>query len=511
MRTNDDLNGCLLARFRGPSAPAWLLRWLDDGLAGVVLFAENITGAEQVRSLVSELRAHNPRALVAADEEGGIVTRMEAAVGSSFPGNAALGAVDDLAATSRVARGIGAMLAAGGLNLELAPVADVASNPDNPVIGVRSFGADPERVAAHTAAFVTGVQACGVAACAKHFPGHGRTGVDSHLELGSVAASLAELADSDLVPFRAAIAAGVRTVMTAHVRFPAVDDKPATISRRWLTEVLRGELGFAGVIITDALDMAAIGDSAESAAGAVGALAAGADLLCLSAGRAAQQRAVSALEAAVADGSVSRRRIAEAAERVRALADWARPALVPDPEVADPEVADPEVGRCLARRSLVITGSAGMLPAPPYVLDAGGRMSVQLEDSAASLLGLLRDRLPGTEGVRLTVPAGEADDADLTGLGSWLAAAAGRPLVLVVRDAHRRPWQRELLRRALAARPDAVVVGTGTAHDRELAGPAYLGTLGASRASLTAAADLLAGNTSATSCVPNVNITNLCP
>jgi beta-N-acetylhexosaminidase len=495
MRVNDDLNGCLLARFRGPSAPAWLLKWLDDGLAGVVLFAENITGAEQVRSLVSELRAHNPRALVAADEEGGIVTRMEAAVGSSFPGNAALGAVDDLAATSRVARGIGAMLAASGLNLELAPVADVASNPDNPVIGVRSFGADPERVAAHTAAFVTGVQACGVAACAKHFPGHGRTGVDSHLELGSVTASLAELADSDLVPFRAAIAAGVRTVMTAHVRFPAVDDKPATISRRWLTEVLRGELGFAGVIITDALDMAAIGDSAESAAGAVGALAAGADLLCLSAGRAAQQRAVSALEAAVADGSVSRRRIAEAAERVQALADWARPArpaLVPDPEV----------GRCLARRSLVIAGSAGVLPAPPYVLDAGGRMSVQLEDSAASLLGLLRDRLPGTEGVRLTVPAGEADDADLTGLDSWLAAAAGRPLVLVVRDAHRRPWQRELLRRALAARPDAVVVGTGTAHDRELARSAYLGTLGASRVSLTAAADLLAGSTSAVSPCP---------
>jgi beta-N-acetylhexosaminidase len=273
--------------------------------------------------------------------------------------------------------------------------------------------------------------------------------------------------------------------MTAHVRFPAVDDAPVTMSRRWLTDVLRGELGFTGVIITDALDMRAIGDSAESAAGAVGALAAGADLLCLGADLDSQQRALSALEAAVEAGSVSRARVAEAAGRVRALAEWARPARA--------LTAERGAGKSLARRSLVIAGPAGTLPGAPYVLDAGGRMSVQLEDSAASLLGLLRERLPGTEGVRLTVPAGEPDAFDLADLDRWLSAAAGRPLVLVVRDAHRRPWQREMLARALAARPDAVVVGTGTAHDRVLAGSAYLGTLGASRVTLTAAADLLAG------------------
>lgn len=484
-RTDDGLNGCLLARFHGPSAPPWLLRWLDHGLAGVVLFAGNITSAEQTRALVSELRAHNPRALLAVDEEGGIVTRLEAATGSSFPGNAALGAIDDLAATSQVARDIGALLACNGLNLNLAPVADVASNPDNPVIGVRSYGADPERVAAHTAAFVTALQECGVAACAKHFPGHGRTGVDSHLVLPTVPASLAELTASDLVPFRAAVGAGVRAVMTSHVCFPAVDEKPVTMSHRWLTDVLRGELGFGGVTITDALDMGAIGDSGSSAAGAVGALAAGADLLCLGANRAAQERAVSALADAVAEGSVSRERIAEAARRVRALADWARPVESLPPDLAS--------GACLARRSLVIAGPVGKLRTAPYVVDAGGRMSVQLEDSAASMLGLLRDRFAGTEGVRLTVPVGGADVFDLAGLHGWLAAAAGRPLVLVVRDAHRRPWQRELLRRALGTRPDAVVVGTGTADDRALARSAYLGTLGASRASLTAAADLLAG------------------
>jgi beta-N-acetylhexosaminidase len=126
-------------------------------------------------------------------------------------------------------------------------------------------------------------------------------------------------------------------------------------------------------------------------------------------------------------------------------------------------------------------------------------MSVQLEDSAASMLGLLRERLPGTDGARLLAPAGGPDVFDLADLDRWLAAATGRPLVLVVRDAHRRPWQRELLCRALAVRPDALVVGTGTAHDRTLTGSAYLGTLGASRVSLTAAADLLAGRDGALS------------
>jgi beta-N-acetylhexosaminidase len=486
-----DVYGCLLARFRGPSAPGWLLKWLDDGLAGVVLFAENITSVEQTRSLISELRAHNPRAIVAVDEEGGIVTRLEAAVGSSLPGNAALGAIDDPGQTGRVGAEVGAMLAERGFSLDLAPVADTAANPDNPVIGVRSFGADPERVAAHTAAFVTGLQSRGVAACAKHFPGHGRTGSDSHLELPTVDASLAELSASDLVPFRAAIEAGVASIMTAHVRFPAVDDKPATLSRRWLIDILRGDLGFEGVIITDALDMAAIGDSAESASGAVTALRAGADLLCLSRDAAAQERAVAGLEAAVEAGAVSRERVAEAAARVRGLASWAAPDAGADPGggrgAAEGAGRDRGLGAELARRSLVVGETVGALPAAPYVLDAGGRMSTLLEDSAACLLGLLADRMPGTDGVRL------ADQSGLDGLDGRLAAAAGRPLVVVVRDAQRHQWQRELVGRALAARPDAVVVGTGMAHDRPLAGPAYLGTLGASRASLTAAADLLAG------------------
>ncbi len=483
MTSTPGVDGCLLARFDGPALPSWLRRWLDDGLAGVALFAGNITGPEQLRSLVAELREHNPDVLVAVDEEGGIVTRLEAATGSSYPGNAALGVIDDVALTAQIARSIGAMLAASGLGLDLAPVADAEGDLADPVIGVRSFGADPARVAAHTAAFVTGVQASAVAACAKHFPGHGRSAADSHLELPVVAVTLPELRATDLVPFGAAVDAGVRSVMTAHVVYPAIDSWPATLSHRILGGVLRGELGFDGVVISDALDMAAIGDGPENAAGAVAALAAGVDLLCLPAAPAAQRRAAETLVTVINDGELSHRRVSDAAARVAALAQWARPVPAGAP--------DPELGAAAARRALFADGAVVPLSSAPYVLDAGGRMSAQLADSAGSLLGVLRGRLPGTDGVRFTAAP------ELRWLDRQLAMAAGRPLVIVVRDAHRQRWQRELLGRALAARPDALVVGTGTTHDRGLAGGAYLGTRGASRASLTAAADLLAGRGSA--------------
>ena len=471
-----EVYGCLLARFDGPQPPGWLLDWLDRGLAGVLLMAQNVSGRDQLRSLTSQLREHNPQVLIAADEEGGIVTRVEAATGSSYPGNAALGAIDDVELTRRVAASIGAMLADRGISVDLAPVADTDANPANPVIGVRSFGARPDRVAAHTAAFVHGLQAAGVAACAKHFPGHGRTDADSHLELPSVAATLPELAATDLAPFRAAIAAGVESVMTAHVQFPAIDSGPATLSRRLLHDVLRTELGFDGVVITDALEMAAIAGRAD---GPVAALAAGADLLCLPATAAARERARDTVVIALRSGDLARPQVEAAAQRVAALAT--RVGRVP----AAP--ADPGLGLAAARRALLADGLALPLTGPPYVLDAGGLMSTQLEDSAASLLGLLRGRWPGTSGARLTGPA------DMTGVEGRIAAAAGRPVVVVVRDAHRHDWQRDLLRAVLALRPDALVVGTGTTHDRGLAGRAYLGTRGASRASLLAAAALLAG------------------
>ena len=168
-------SSCILPGFEGPVVPDWVRRRLAEGLGGVVLYAWNVESRDQLRALTDDLRSERADLLIAIDEEGGDVTRLEAATGSSYPGNGALGVVDDVELTERVAAAIGAELAEVGVNLDFAPVADVNTNPQNPVIGIRSFGSDGDLVARHVAAFVRGLQSSGVAACAKHFPGHGDT------------------------------------------------------------------------------------------------------------------------------------------------------------------------------------------------------------------------------------------------------------------------------------------------------------------------------------------------
>ncbi len=269
--------GCLLPGFPGEEPPDWVRQLLETGLGGVVLYAWNVRDPGQLRALTDALRAERPELVVAIDEEGGDVTRLEAKDGSSYPGNWALGVVDDVGLTRAVAGAMAGDLAAAGINLDFAPVADVNTTVDNPIIGVRSFGSDAELVARHVAAFVEGLEGGGVAACAKHFPGHGDTLEDSHLELPTVE----ELRPEALRPFRAAIDAGVTAIMTAHIRVSEMGDEPATLSRTLLSDVLRGELGFTGVAITDALEMKAISGTVGVEQGAVQALAAGADALCL--------------------------------------------------------------------------------------------------------------------------------------------------------------------------------------------------------------------------------------
>ncbi|WP_324275572.1 glycoside hydrolase family 3 protein [Blastococcus brunescens] len=204
---------------------------------------------------------------MALDEEGGDVTRLEYLTGSSYPGNLALGVVDDPAVTEAVAAAIGADLRRAGVTVDFAPSVDVNSDSRNPVIGVRSFGPDPDAVARHGVAYVRGLQSAGVAATAKHFPGHGATTVDSHLGLPTIDADAATFRRRELPPFAAAVRAGVDLVMTSHVVFSALDARPATLSRRLLVDLLRTELGFAGVVVTDALDMAGV-RAAHGVAGA---------------------------------------------------------------------------------------------------------------------------------------------------------------------------------------------------------------------------------------------------
>ncbi len=310
--------------FIGTTVPAWIADAVGDGLRSVCLYGSNIADRAQTHRLCRSLRDLSRSLLIAVDEEGGDVTRLHFPTGSPEPGNAVLGRLDDLDVTRRSAARIGADLAAYGIGLDIAPVVDVNSADDNPVIGTRSFGADPDAVARHTVAYVEGLATRSVAACAKHFPGHGDTHTDSHLEQPHVLADLDTVHRRELAPFRAAIAAGVPTVMTSHILVPALDPSaPATFSERILQEVLRAELGFTGVIVTDALDMAGASATQGIPTAAVRALVAGADLLCLGSETTAQAYAavLDAIVAAVDAGLLDRRRLEDAAARVATLAD----------------------------------------------------------------------------------------------------------------------------------------------------------------------------------------------
>ncbi|WP_297084227.1 glycoside hydrolase family 3 protein, partial [uncultured Demequina sp.] len=246
----------LMPGFEGPELPAWVERRLREGMGGVCLFATNVRSPEQLRALTDAIYAANPDAIVSIDEEGGDVSRLYQRDGSPFPGNALLGRIDDEALSRAVGEQVGRELREVGVNLTLAPDVDVNSNPSNPVIGVRSFGADAALVGRHGVAWTQGVQAMGVAADAKHFPGHGDTAQDSHVSLPTVDADVQALRQRELAPFAAAIAGGVQTIMSSHIMVPALDpDNPATFSSAILTDLLRAEMGFDGVIVSDALDM----------------------------------------------------------------------------------------------------------------------------------------------------------------------------------------------------------------------------------------------------------------
>jgi beta-N-acetylhexosaminidase len=473
MRSVDErlVSGCLFPGFEGTTAPDWLRRWVAEGLGGVVLYGRNIASPWQLRELTDSLKAERADVLIAIDEEGGDVTRLEAENGSSYPGNAALGAVDDAELTMQLANAVAWDLLDAGANWNFAPVADVNTNPWNPVIGIRSFGSEAELVARHTAAFVRGTQLAGVIACPKHFPGHGDTDVDSHLELPSVE----EITDEALLPFRAAIDAGARSVMTAHIRVAALGDEPATTNRAVLQELLRDELGFIGMTVTDALEMRAISATVGIEEGAIRALEAGADALCLGADLDEQQTksVLDAIVEAVRSGRLPRARVEEAVERVLLNREW-----VSHPQRA--ERAEADVGIEAARRALRVHGHP-QLSRAPLVVDLEPEPSI----AAGPMPGpgeLLSRSLPGSETVRL----GEGMAPD--------RVPRDRQLVLVLRDAHRHPWQRKIADALLEKSRDAIVVEVGIPYWRPSGGAAYVATHGAGRVNLEVAAETVVGS-----------------
>ncbi|HKE50227.1 MAG TPA: glycoside hydrolase family 3 N-terminal domain-containing protein, partial [Actinomycetes bacterium] len=237
------VNATLVASYQSIEPPGWMLELIEAGLGSVLLSSWNIASPEQLGATTARFRDLAPRMLVSIDEEGGDVTRLDSATGSPYPGSAALGAIDDPALTQAVHQAMGADLINAGVNFDFAPSVDVNSAAENPVIGTRSFGAEPDLVARHGVAAVRGLHGAGVAACVKHFPGHGAAVNDSHYRIPVLDLPLDLLTERDLAPFRAALAAGVRAVMSAHVVVPELTGTtPATLSSAAIQGLLRGQL-----------------------------------------------------------------------------------------------------------------------------------------------------------------------------------------------------------------------------------------------------------------------------
>jgi len=406
------------------------------GVGGLVLLGRNVGRPEETRSLVDALQALSEiPLLVAVDQEGGMVCRIPAPL-HSFPGNMALGAcgadAEDLA--EQQAGAVGRELRALGVNWNFAPCVDVNSCPDNPIIGVRSYGEDPELVARLGAASVRGFQGAGVMACPKHFPGHGDTEVDSHLDLPVVRRGLGELERVELRPFRAAIGAGAASLMTTHILFPALDpERPATLSAAVLTSTLRQRLGFAGLVVTDCLEMRAIAGGVGTARGAVEAIKAGADMVLVCHTLETQRATVRALKEAVQSGELPESRLNEAAGRVLAAkqrfavgssAGRSQPWLAPEHDALEKRIA---------LQSITLVRNAGAIPIPP-----GARAVVaSIHPSGQRLAAALGRHAVSVEWLPLSGVA-KASDREAAVAAAREASNSGG--VLVFATAPKEPW-----------------------------------------------------------------------
>jgi beta-N-acetylhexosaminidase len=293
----------------------------------VVLFARNVESPRQLAQLNGDLqrtvKANGDAGLIISiDQEGGRIARLRKETGfAEFPSAQSVGASSDPTGAARqIARAMATEMKAAGINMNLAPVLDVNNNPANPVIGDRSFGADPALVAACGVAFIETLQTEGIMAVGKHFPGHGDTTVDSHVALPVVPHDRARLESVEFAPFKAAIRAGVAGIMSAHISFPAIDSTPnlaATLSRKVMTDLLRDELKFGGIRMTDSLEMGALQTSGYPVpVAAITALQAGADLLLFNCGHAMNRQAHAAIVDAARRGEIPSARLDEAVRRV---------------------------------------------------------------------------------------------------------------------------------------------------------------------------------------------------
>lgn len=457
-------------------------------VGGVVIFERNVGGPDELARLTTDLQAvacsnGDPPLLIAIDQEGGRVARLKAARGfTEFPGAMALAATGDVENARRVARAMAAELLAVGINMNLAPNLDVNNNPDNPVIGIRSFSSDPATVAAFGMAFAEGLQAAGILAVGKHFPGHGDTSVDSHIALPLVPHDRDRLDTVEFVPFKAAISApspvatgegwgggqGIAGIMSAHVTFPAIDPTSglaATLSQRVLIGFLRDELGYDGLALTDALDMGALAKSGYAQpVAAVTALAAGADVLVFNHGHELHRQAHTLILERVRGGQLPADRLDVAAGRVLAAKERFG-LLEPGGRGQESGVrrqeagVGPQVGtaehKALAREIAaqaitLLRDDACLLPLAPEA------ELLAIEPPAAVGLG----KALGATTLSISAHPSTAEIQTAVGM-----AAEGRTVIVATADARQSPGQARLVLALLAAKAPVVVIAVRGPYD----------------------------------------------
>ncbi len=540
----DEMVGQMFAvGFEGQTAPAYLLDWLARGRVGtVILFARNVESPQRLAALTKSLHdAAKYPLLIGIDQEGGTVARLRDGFTES-PGAMALAsaASDQEARTERVSRMLAKEMRAVGINWDYAPAVDIAYTSNNPSVGTRSFGVDPESVASLAAAAVKGFEAGGVATSAKHFPGLGKTTVDTHVALPTLDTPLAQLLMHDLLPFRAAIDAGVSSIMTTHTIYATLDAAlPVTLSPVVIRRLLRGELGFDGVVTTDCMEMKAIADHYGAGQSARLAVEADVDIVLFSHTPAMQAEAYDAVLAAVRDGRIPQARIEAAVARIGALK--ARKAITGDGDLS--VIRSPEhlaIAEEAARAGTVLL--MGRLPGPhprPLSLRARGEKH-RLEQLPVPLEKVVHENSSSEQGgtedengaawelenalvieFASVLESGIVESGGQTGLGKafarkrpgtpTLALTAARQeaaleaaivqarevdvLVLATRNAHLLPEQLAQARALLAAAKRTVLLCLRNPYDAPLLADAetIVCTCGDSTPSLDAAVDALLG------------------
>lgn len=468
--------GRIMLAFAGDALPDWVTRRLALApVAGMTLFRHhNVRSAGQVRELTEAfqragaIRAGGTPLLVAADQECGQFQALGDDA-TQFAGNMALGAVGDEELAERVGRAIALEARAMGVNVVYGPVLDLASEPANTALGIRSFGDDPAAVARLGAAMIRGLEGAGAAATVKHFPGLGEVRQDTHFGLGVVDAGREQLDTATLIPFHAAIAAGVQLAMSAHIAVPALTGDPrlpATLSADVMDGLLRRELGFGGVTISDALDMRALAQGAEQAAQIEAAVRAGVDLLLCAADRDAQGRIEAALLSALAAGRFDRAALAASRARIDALRAWLGAAgRQPDPDVVG-SAGHRALSRELAERSITLVrgplerlaGDARILAIMPQPVDL---TPADTSSTIAPGLGrALRTRFASVDEVVVPIAPSESEIAEVRRLAAGVDAVVAGTI-----DAIRQPGQAALVSAVASAAPRTIAVALRTPWD----------------------------------------------